>query len=319
MSQYRYTLEPYISQKNRYECPSCGKKHAFTRYIDLLKKEYVAVEVGKCNREQKCGYHLSPKEYFENQETFAGGNAHAIEAVEASVLKQVVLKAKQDKLPTSFIDQDLFLKSLHTTKPNNFLSFLQMFMNPEAVTEIREKYRFGTSGKWNGATIFWQIDDYGRVRTGKMMLYDKNTGRKSKVNWVHSILKLPDYNLKQCLFGLHLLNSDKQKAIALVESEKTAVIASVAFPEFIWMATGGLRNLKASMLIPLANRKVILFPDAGCYDSWNHKVADLPTNIQYMISELIEKNSTSKEKENGFDLADYIIPIWLKRKDTLGD
>lgn len=145
------------------------------------------------------------------------------------------------------------------------------------------------------------------------MLYDKNTGKKKKVNWVHSILKLKEYNLNQCLFGLHLLNSDKHKAIALVESEKTAVIASVAFPEYIWMATGGLMNLKKDMLKPLTNRKVILFPDAGCYDDWNKKVADLPSNIQYMISDLVEKKATSEEKREGWDVADYILRIWKER------
>ncbi|WP_394341409.1 DUF6371 domain-containing protein [Salinimicrobium sediminis] len=66
----------------------------------------------------------------------------------------------------------------------------------------------------------------------------------------------------ECLFGLHLLNSDKQKAIALVESEKTAVIASIAFPQFIWMATGGLMNLKG----PHADN-LIFFPDAGCFNT----------------------------------------------------
>ncbi len=222
----------------------------------------------------------------------------------------MAFKAKRDKLPTSFIDRNLFLKSLKTSKTNNFLSFLQSILNPESITEIREKYKIGTSGKWKGTTIFWQIDEKGRVRTGKMMLYDKTTGRKSKVNWVHSVLKLPDYNLKQCLFGLHLLNSDKNKPIALVESEKSAIIATIAFPEFIWMATGGLMNLKYDMLKPLAKRKVILFPDAGCYDLWNDKVKYLPKNIQFMISDLVKKKSSKKEKEEGWDIADYIIPIW---------
>ena len=133
------------------------------------------------------------------------------------------------------------------------------------------------------------------------------------MNWVHSVLKLQDFNLKQCLFGLHLLNSDKQKTIAIVESEKTAVIASIAFPEFIWMATGGLMNLKSVHAKTLANRKVILFPDAGCYNAWNEKVADLPTNIQYLISDLVEKKATAEEKNEGWDIADYILRIWREK------
>lgn len=312
MSEYRYILEPYISQKNRYDCPSCGKKHVFTRYIDLDRKEYVAVEVGKCNREQKCGYHLSPKEHFRNQETFTGKNSKA-EEVKNFVLNQIALKSRQNNLPASFVDQNHFLQSLKSPSSNNLLFFLQSVMSREALTEIKEKYNIGTFGNWEGITIFWQVDDLGRVRTGKMMLYDKNTGKKTKLNWVHSFLKLRDFNLEQCLFGLHLLNSDKQKTIALVESEKTAVIASIAFPQFIWMATGGLLNLKASMLKPLANRKVILFPDAGCYHDWNNRVANLPNNIEYFISDLVENKATAEEKREGWDIADYILRIWREK------
>lgn len=313
MSHYRYILEPYISQKNRYECPSCGKRHVFTRYIDLEKKAYVALEVGKCNREQKCGYHVSPKEYFRDRDNFAGGNCDATEDIKDAVLKQIALKASQNKLPISFVDPNLLLESLEISSSNHLFSFLQAVISPESLSEIKEKYKIGTSGKWQGATIFWQIDQKGRIRTGKMILYDKATGRKKKLNWVHSILNLPDYNLKQCLFGLHLLNSDQQKAIAIVESEKTAVIASIAFPQFIWMATGGLMNLKASMLRPLVNRRVILFPDAGCYDDWNNRVAGLPATNEYLISDLVERKATAEEKQEGLDIADYIIEIWRRK------
>jgi hypothetical protein len=40
------------------------------------------------------------------------------------------------------------------------------------------------------------------------------------------------------------LKSDKTKRITLVKIEKTALIAFIAFQEFIWRATGGLGNLK---------------------------------------------------------------------------
>ncbi len=313
MSQYRYTLEPYISQKNRYECPSCGKKNAFTRYLDLEKKEYVAIEVGKCNREQKCGYHLTPKEFFQSQTSFAIDHSNQNTTINPAVLRQVAFRAKQKTQPASFIEEELFLKSLEGLHPNNFLIFLESIIGNAAVAEVMGKYKIGTSKKWKGATVFWQIDEQNKVRTGKMMLYNRLTGKKKKVNWVHSVLRLQDFNLKQCLFGLHLLNSDKQKAIAIVESEKTAVIASIAFPEFIWMATGGLKNLKRDMVRPLANRKVILFPDAGCYNTWNETVADLPPNIQYLISDLVEKKSTAEEKRDGWDIADYILRIWTSR------
>ena len=71
-------------------------------------------------------------------------------------------------------------------------------------------------------------------------------GTPFKINWVHSVMKyagqLPEnWELTQCLFGEHLLSAidEKQKTVALVESEKTAIIASCIMPKYIWLATGG--------------------------------------------------------------------------------
>ena len=36
----------------------------FTRYIDTETNQYIADDVGKCNRLDKCGYHYTPKQYF---------------------------------------------------------------------------------------------------------------------------------------------------------------------------------------------------------------------------------------------------------------
>lgn len=309
MSQFRFILEPYISQKNRYQCPSCGKRNIFTRYVDQEKKEYVAENVGKCSREQKCGYHLPPKRYFEDLNSLQGNQLNTDWAAKQRPLIDLC-KLKKTNLTPSFIDNKHLLNSLKQYSENNFLLFLENRTNKEVVSHVREKYKIGTSKKWNGATIFWQIDNQGKIRTGKIMLYNKVTGKKNKINWVHSLLKLDDFNLSQCLFGLHLLNSDKNKAIALVESEKTAVIASIAFPQFIWMATGGLMNLKRDMILPLANRKVILFPDAGCQEIWSKKVANLPRNIHFKFSDLLERKSTAKEKIEGCDIADYVLGVW---------
>ena len=85
-------------------------------------------------------------------------------------------------------------------------------------------YRIGTSSKWGGAAVFWQIDINGQVRTGKVMCYNAETGHRVKgpqafVSWAHSELKLHDFRLKQCLFGEHLLKNSSSP-VMLVESEK---------------------------------------------------------------------------------------------------
>ena len=68
MKNYRFTLEKYRGIKSRYTCPQCGRKYVFTRYIDTETNQYIADDVGKCNRLDKCGYHYTPKQYFSDNE-----------------------------------------------------------------------------------------------------------------------------------------------------------------------------------------------------------------------------------------------------------
>ena len=80
------------------------------------------------------------------------------------------------------------------------------------------------------------------------MLYDPGTGHRvknptSKVMWVHNLKLFEDFHLKQCLFGEHLLDGNNGP-VAIVESEKTAIIASMFFQDAVWLATGGLNNLR---------------------------------------------------------------------------
>jgi len=95
------------------------------------------------------------------------------------------------------------------------------------------KFHIGTSRRWQGATIFWQLDLQGRLRTGKIMLYDPESGKRVKkpynhIIWVHKQLKQAHF--EQCLFGLHQLREmPKHKPIRLVESKKTAIIATGYF------------------------------------------------------------------------------------------
>ena len=67
MNDYRYQLERYRGRGSRYVCPQCGRKYVFSRYIDTHNNnEYVNDNVGKCHRVDKCGYHYTPHQYFED-------------------------------------------------------------------------------------------------------------------------------------------------------------------------------------------------------------------------------------------------------------
>ena len=66
-NNYRYQLEKYKGRGTRYNCPQCGRKYTFTKYIDTYNNNiYVNDRVGKCNRLDKCGYHYTPRQYFED-------------------------------------------------------------------------------------------------------------------------------------------------------------------------------------------------------------------------------------------------------------
>lgn len=307
VNNYRFILEPYTTKKSRYSCPACGRPYVFTRYIDLQKKEYLGEHVGKCDRIQKCNYHYPPKQFFADQETFSGPSG------KLGKPQGIPVPSKKD-LPPTYMDLNEVEQSMDPSLANNFISFLQGFQKVEVVDKLRMTYKIGSGTHWKGSTIFWQMDQNKRVRTGKVMQYDQFSGRKQKIHWVHSLQGIKDFQLKQCLYGLHLLNSDNSKPIAIVESEKTAVIASIPFPQFTWMATGGLQNLKKEMLAPLAGRKVVLFPDAGCYTIWKNKAEALSGNLDISVSQYLRSYASQEEKAEGYDIADYIVQIWNSRR-----
>ena len=94
-----------------------------------------------------------------------------------------------------------------------------------------QRYNVGSSKHWTGATVFWQVDISGRIRTGKVMLYNHENGRRIKephnyITWVHSLLKKEKFHFRQCLFGEHRLPSDTHRTVALVESRMWTHLSS---------------------------------------------------------------------------------------------
>ncbi len=308
--EYSYILEPYNGTKSRYTCPNCRAKQSFAKYINS-DKEYLSDSTGRCNREEKCGYHYTPKQYFEDNKMTDF----------KPLVKPIIPKKEVIKEP-DFIDTELFVQSLNHYDKNNFVSFLIRLFGSEVTNELIAKYYIGTSKKWNGSTIFWQIDEKMKIHTGKIMLYNPETGKRVKepynhFSWVHKQLTKPNFVLNQSLFGLHL-SKDNYKPIAVVESEKTAIISSVYFPEFIWLATGGLNNLSKLKFEPLRGRKVVLYPDLRALDKWTEKAKELNTICNVTVSDLLEQVATEEEKSNGLDLADYLIKLNIDAK-TKGD
>jgi hypothetical protein len=210
------------------------------------------------------------------------------------------------KKEIKFVDRQLLLDSRkHDCNLKSYLIGLIGLTETEA---LWNKYPFGSADNWKGATIFWQVDINKKIRAGKIMLYNPNTGKRVKepinyFSWVH-----PE-DWQACFFGEHLLNGNT-KPINIVESEKTAIIASFVYPEFIWLASGGKEGLNKDKCKVLEQRDVTLYPDADGFGAWS-KIA---RQRGYKINRLIEVKATSTERFLKIDLADMLIPI-IKEKD----
>ena len=296
-----YQLEKYSGMNSRHECPLCHDKHSFTYYVD----EYGVIldkKVGRCNHESGCGYHYTPQQFFiDNPEEKRESQSVNVRKVEARPKVLCTIPFSYVKRSASY-DCDL-------------IRFFCNILEIEQMERIWKDYAVGaTKGK---DVIYWQIDINGKVRTGKVMKYDPDTGHRIKelngVNWIHSIMKknglLPeDWELTQCLFGEHLLRAEenKSKIVALVESEKTALICSAVYPDYVWLATGGKSQMSIDKMKVLSGRTVIMFPDADGYDDWVERSKSF-TFCKVIVSDILEKRASTEEKKMKIDIADWII------------
>jgi hypothetical protein len=301
---YSYQLEPYRGPATRYTCPKCHKNRQFVRYIDVITKQPLAEDVGRCNREQQCAYHYTPGQFLADHKIiFPLRN-----------LNQFPMSMNHLPKTISYIPLSVVQASLKNYDHNHFVSYLHAHLGAETAQQLIAQFYIGTSKYWPGATVFWQIDEQGRIRTGKIMLYDPVKGKRVKspfnhISWAHQALKLSPFHVEQTLFGAHqLMQVSPNKPVALVESEKTAIIATAFWPNFIWLATGSLSGLTPERCRPLQGRKVILFPDAGACQQWQQKAEQLSRHlgINMKASTWLEEHVSQTGLEQGADLADLL-------------
>lgn len=313
-------LQPYKGKATRHTCPACGAKESFTLYISGETNELINSKVGKCNRESKCGYHYTPKQfYLDNTElkNYSDHTSSSINVIKCSIPSPLErVRERSGEVPFSFVERSASYQS-------NFVRFLCEFLTTEQIRSIGEKYAIGATK--NKEVVYWQIDIKGKVRTGKIMQYDPLTGKRIKhesgaIDWVHNKLKksgtLPeDYNLQQCFFGEHLLGLHPEAVVCIVESEKSALISAAILPEQVWLATGGIGNLSIEKCQVLKGRNVILYPDLNGYNKWLDKAIEIEKQCgcNITVSTLLEDIATPEAKAQGLDVADYMI-YQLKNK-----
>lgn len=191
----------------------------------------------------------------------------------------------------------------------------EMVAAPFCLTERQmlhaaERYLLGKSRC--GKTIYWMIDRDDRCLDGHI-----GNGSYTADTWVSTLLinRFPKHfqfpPIRHCLFGLHLLQ-EKGEKVAIVESERSAVILSELFPDFTWLASVYPMNLSPDNLEPLQGHEVTLFPRTDTtmttYLSWQD-TADLARrrcHLDITVDDTLEKHASDGQKERGFDLLDFI-------------
>lgn len=307
--EHRFHLMKY-KRGSKGTCPQCGKRFCFTGYIDELGKITFPGNVGRCDHESSCGYHYPPRDYFKDNN---------IEMETSTTIPSQPIRAPAQR-PVSFVDEKIVQATLGHYSMNPLHIYLSSVIGKEYTDKLFKLYRVGTASKWNGATVFWQTDVAGKVRSGKVMGYNPKDGHRIKVPypkvcWAHSLLQLEDFNMKQCFFGEHLL-CQSSSDIAIVESEKTAMIASHYIPEFTWLATGGKHGcLNPDALKVLKGRRVHLFPDLQAYDDWKSKEhLFIAAGCKITTSDFLEKHADDEQRAAGWDIGDFLLIEKTKRQ-----
>ncbi len=304
-------LETYKGTRTRHICPACGSKNQFTRFVDDAGN-YLADDVGICNRASKCGYSYTAKQFFADNPTGAKFVKTRVSNWTQNTNQNVNHGLQNQTTSFDYIAPEHLKATLSHYDRNAFVQFL-FSLFPDCAEEIQSVLKMYFVGTYEDYVCFPQIDRQMRVCKAKLIRFNPSTGKRLKGDFdtsslVRKLKLKEDFNYKQIFFGEHLLQRETAKPVAVVESEKTAIIASLCLPEFVWLATGSKQWLKVERLQRLDNRRLMLYPDADGFDQWQAVAVDAARQrLSVKVSRLIENFASSEQKTNQYDLADYLI------------
>ena len=332
---HRYILE---KGSKKHICPNCGKKR-FVRYIDTQTGEYLPEQYGRCDRESKCGYFLNPykdgyaKAIWKQEQ----GNKTDWKPQTPKPKKKPLNKTKRAYIPFEVLNRTLAGYEQNTFIQNLLLQVPYPF-EVQDIEKVISLYHLGTiqAGYRKGAVTFPFIDIQGKVRAVQVKQFDQQN-HTTRTDFLHSIIEkhctrnnkpLPEwleaYNKNDikvsCLFGEHLLSKYPHNPVALVEAPKTAIYGTLyfGFPEqptnLLWLAVYNLSSLNLNKCKPLKGRNVYLFPDLSkdskAFELWSNKAKEIQNQLQgtyFYVSDLLEQLAPQQDKEQGKDIADYLI------------
>jgi hypothetical protein len=344
MSERRYILAS--NKVPKLDCPYCGAKRHWQRYIDTHTGEALPDEHGKCDNSDKCGEWVTPK---------ATGYAQEVWRSEASGRIQYRAPRPKTSRPAPdpmYFEPDTFKKTLEPVRYEKNVFLLNLMHRGKypllhtEVLEVARMYCLGTvaEGTREGAVTFPYIDFAGRVRAVQVKQFDENNHTKGHADKLDKVLlrqyqqdkePVPDWLTKyieygeakgyyNCLFGEHLLPMYPGKPVALVEAPKTAIYGALYFTksrvpylrDCVWLAVGAKDYLNFERVTALAGRTVFVFPDLSdegkTFKEWEGKLKEYAKRLhgtRFVFPDLIEKYASPEQRKAGADIADILANI----------
>ena len=121
----------------------------------------------------------------------------------------------------------------------------------------------------------------------------------------------------EALSVISVISVCPKKSVCVVEAEKTAVIMSEVYPEYVWLAAGGLGEVQTEKFRPLRGHKVILFPDTDpdgiAFKRWSEAATTVMNQVFWeasppiRVSPLLETHATPEQKQAKIDLIDFLF------------
>jgi hypothetical protein len=271
----------FENNKPKGTCISCGSEGRYRFFEDSETGQRLPAEYGRCDRINACGYFKAPPI---NYTTSSDTNV----TVDLAVVR----------------------KSLTHYRRNAFFEFLcTTFNEPIAYAQVL-LYEVGSANE--NRTVFWYKDEWGYYRNAKVYSYLSDGKRDKSYIPRYQFTKKQGYSIP--IYGSHIIPMAQGtgiRKIAVVESEKTAVIASAVYKDAIWLASGGSHMLTderckrlAKLSKMLHNAPVHLFADADeagrkGFQAAQKRLISLMTPVLY--------HDAYPNRNDGWDIADDIL------------
>lgn len=210
-----------------------------------------------------------------------------------------------------YIDKEVLKKSLSgKLEKDNFFKYVASMIGEDEARKQLLAHHVGTSKE---GTVFWMVDGYGRVCQPKVVAYKEDGHRdRAKMPMAPKGYRGGD-GYYPCSFNEVNAIVNNEDVVGFVESEKTAVLCNIFYPEITWVSGGGATGMTYDKSHPYKGRACLIFYDAD----------EAGRDNSGKLMRLLQKDKCTvkvcdpfEDRTDGFDLADY-VDAFHKDEDKL--